>query len=304
MKRISVVIPWGGKEDHELEAFRSLSHIRKKIDIYVEKGKDASINRNRGIKKSKTEIVSFLCSHTTASANWIKKIDAFFEKNPDVDIVGGPQLTALDQDRSGKIIGYGLESIFGSAAVRSRYVPTKEGKADEKRLTSANLACRRKVFDKVLWDPKSHPGDDAKFVSDAKKANFNIAYSPELIVYHRRRSTLKGLFLQVFYYGDLRVRTRKFFELINKPVFLIPLFFLLYLLLIPVLFFTGLKFLALIPFFLYLLLSLIFSIYESIKKRDIKALFALPFIFFSIHIGYGLGLLAGLINKFFSIMDN
>lgn len=297
MKNITVVIPWGGEGDHKLEAVKSLSKMKNKINISVEKGKDASINRNRGIKKSNTEIIAFLCSHTSASSNWIKQIKIFFRKNPDVDIVGGPQLTVPDQDRFGKIIGYGLGSLFGSASVRSRYIPTKAGEADEKMLTSANLACRKKVFDKALWDPKSHPGDDAKFLSDAKKAGFKIAYSPDLIVYHRRRSNLNGLFLQVFGYGDLRVRTRKFFELFKNPVFITPLFFLLYILLIPLLYYMGLKVLSLIPLFLYLILLIYFTVFESVKKRDGKALFILPLVFLAIHMGYGLGLLAGLINK-------
>ena len=67
----------------------------------------------------------------------------FFEKHKEVDIVGGPQLTPLDEKGFAKISGYALSSKFGAWKLSSRYSITEEKlDVDETALTSANLFCK------------------------------------------------------------------------------------------------------------------------------------------------------------------
>ena len=87
----------------------------------------------------------------------------------------------------------------------------------------------------------------------------------------------------------------KFSETLKMPSFFVPSLFLIYLLVLPTLYFISKMFL--IPLGLYIILSLIASFYEGIINKDLKSVFVLPFIFLAIHISYGLGFLYGFIVK-------
>jgi len=55
----------------------------------------------------------------------------------------------------------------------------------------------------------------------------------------------------------------------------------------------------LLPLFIYLDLNILSSIYESVKNKDLVALFFLPFIFLIIHLSYGGGMIHGYLKKIF-----
>jgi succinoglycan biosynthesis protein ExoA len=178
-------------------------------------------------------------------------------------------------------------------------------------ITSANLICRKKVLEKVKFDPKLFPGEDPKFISDAKKAGFRVAYNPDLIIYHRRRPDVKSLFKQIFNYGKVRPLKEKFSETLKMPFFLIPSLFLLYLAIVLVTLLVlitkkmigfqnlnlGIYFWIFLPLFLYIFLALCFALYDSTKNKDYKAILFLPFIYPIIHVSYGAGMIYGYLKK-------
>lgn len=292
--KITAIIPLGERMDAEV-----LDTIKKqdeKINFIIERGSNPSVNRNRGIEKAKTEIIAFINGHTILPKDWSKNIKIFFEKYKNIDIVGGPQLTPKNSSYFEKISGYALGSKFGSGEVSTRY----SGKkllldADETSLSSANMACRKKVFNKIKFDEKLYPGEDPKFISDAKKFGFKIAYSPEIIAFHRRRTNIKDFATQNFNYGKVRPKKESLSETIKHPSFLVPSLFLIYLvILIPL---SIISKLSLIPAILYAGASIFFSVYEGVKNRILSSIFILPFIFLLIHISYGAGFLYGMIKK-------
>ncbi len=288
--KISLIIPLDPKK--KLEFLKNI----KKLDVFliIEKGLHPSKNRNKGIKKAKTELISFTNGHTLLDKNWSKKVKEFFIKYPEIDIVGGPQLTHKSENSFAKMSGFALSSYFGVGEVSNRYGgKILKLKATESDVTSANLICRRRVFTALKFDENVYPGEDPKFISDALKLGFRVAYSPEIISYNRRRDTLLGLIKQIFNYGQNRPKIEPLFETLKKPYFLIPSFFLLYLLLLPFLFLINLFFIF--PLLIYLLLNFLFSVYESIKNKEF--LWLLPLIFFSIHLSYGLGFIWGMIRR-------
>jgi hypothetical protein len=299
--KISVVIP--ASKDAKIEALESLNSQEKKVfEIIVERGTNTSRNRNNGIKKSRGDLVAFVNAHTILRKDWTRKIEEFFRENKNIDIVGGPQLTPVQNSLFGKSSGVALTSIFGAANLRNRYSIGKlKIPAEEEDLTSANLICKRKVFEKVLFDESIYPGEDPKFISDSKKNNMQIAYSPEIVSYNKRRDSLNGLIKQMFNYGRMRPKKEKIIETIKHPLFLIPSFFVLYLIFFGLFCLFNKNSLLLIissvPFVTYLFLDLIFSILGFIRIKKVFGLFYLMIIYPAIHISYGLGLLRGFLIK-------
>jgi len=292
--KLSVIIPIG--PGRRIEAISSLEKQTEKVEIIIEKGTNPSKNRNEGVKKAKAEIVAFVDAHSILPETWAEKIIAFFEKYKQIDIVGGPQLTPENETRIGRISGYALSSPFGASDSSIRYKSTKIiWNANEKFLTSANLASRKSVFEKVQFDESIYPGEDPKFISDSKLQGFKVSYVPDIFSYHRRRGTIGDFARQIFKYGITRPQKESLFQTLKTPSFLVPPAFLIYLTIFPILYLINILFL--IPIILYLILSLIFSLYSAISNKDIISVFILPFIFFTIHVSYGLGFIWGTISK-------
>ena len=270
-----------------LQSLKNLDYPKNKYEIIIKKGLNPSINRNEGIKKAKGEILVFLDDDGIVNKNLLKNAETFFNKYPKIDIVGGPQLTPKDDPLFAKICGYAFSSFFGTFSMSKRYKKSKINlNADETSLTSAICFIKKKVFNKIkAFDPKLFPGEDPEFFTRAKKNNFKVAYSPDIIIYHKRRSTIYSFIKQIFYYGKVRLKISKKITLI----FFLPSLFVVYL--ISLLFLPSI---FLIPLYFYILLDILFSLYLSIKNLNPIALILLLFIFPIIHISYGIGLIYSL----------
>lgn len=299
--KFSLVIPVAPERDAEIiDSIKKLDYPKSEFHVLVVRGRNPSENRNKGASKARGEIIAFLDDDAVLDKDYLKNAEEFFEKHKEINIVGGPQLTPEDDRGFAKISGYALSSKFGAWKISHRYSIKKENlDVDETALSSANLLCRKEVMEKIKFDSKLFPGEDPKFIEDAKKQGFKVAYSPNIILYHRRRPTIKGLIKQIFNYGKVRPAKESFINTIKMPFFLIPSIFLIYLvgLLIAIIIWYNINFLWFIPLIAYFSLDLLFSAYDSINKKDCKAILVLPFIYPIIHLSYGSGMIWGYLRK-------
>ena len=296
MKKFSIVIAVALYRNAEvLKSIKSLDYDKKKYEIIIEKGDNASENRNRGIKKAKGEIIAFIDDDAIVHKDLLKNAEDFFKKH-DIDIVGGPQLTPKDDNFSAKLFGSAIETFWCSYKMANRY---KRGKlsldADELSLTSANVFVKKEVFKKLKgFNTKLWPGEDPEFFSRAKDSGFKLTYSPNLVVYHRRRNKLFSLLKQHYNYGNVRLKK----EWINKKnvdfVMIIPSIFTLYLIFLPFLLLFSKDFFF--PVKLHLIIDILVGIFVALR-RNILFLPFLPFIFFLVHFSYGLGMLVSLFER-------
>ncbi|MEK6913319.1 MAG: glycosyltransferase [Nanoarchaeota archaeon] len=304
--KFSLMIPLApGRNAEILDSIKKLDYPKKEYEVIVVEGLNPSDNRNNGAKRSRGEIIAFLDDDAVIDKNILREAEKFFREHKEIEIVGGAQLTPEWQKGFAKISGYALSSKFGAWKMGVRYSQKKLNlNADETMLTSANLFCKREVMKRIQFDTKLFPGEDPKFIDDAKKAGFKVAYSPDLILYHKRRESISALIKQISSYGRTRTSKESFFETLKKPFFLIPSLFCIYVaglfilnvLILSNLISPGWKILI-IPLIFYLVLSALFSVYESAKNKDLIGIFVLPFIFFLIHISYGIGMIEGYLRK-------
>lgn len=314
MEKISLVIALAPNRNAEVvDSLKEVDYPQKNYEVIIEKGLSPSKNRNRGARRAKGKIVGFIDDDAVVDKKILIEVNDFFGKHPEVDIVGGPQLTPSDDRGFARVSGYALGSKFGAWKTARRYsINNSVLDADETMVTSANLFCRSSVLKKVKFDAKLFPGEDPKFISDAKRAGFRVAYSPEIMVYHRRRASARAMMKQMFSYGKTRTNKESFSETLTKrPFFLVPAIFIVYLAL--VFFASGFSAtgafigakninfsssLLLLPLIAYLVLDIGFSAYYSLKNDDYKALVILPFVYPMIHISYGAGILSGYLKNF------
>ncbi|MEN9626304.1 MAG: hypothetical protein RL557_632 [archaeon] len=311
--KYTLIIPLAPERDAPiLECIKKLDYPRNKFHVVVIKGGNPSMNRNKGIAQARGEYVVFLDDDAIIKEDYLKKIDSFLETHPAIDVVGGPQLTPDEDDFFARISGYALSSRFGAWKLANRYDLMKEHlDADETALTSANLVCKKKVVDRVKFDETLFPGEDPKFIEDVKKAGFRVAYTPTFILYHKRRPTFRLLIKQIFNYGKVRPAKESFFQTLQKPFFLVPSLFCLYLVFLIGFAITRPSIsgnvigavlntnVLLIPLLAYLVLIVSFTLYDSLKHADARGIFVLPFLYPTIHISYGIGMLWGYVKKLF-----
>ena len=291
----SIIIPVALYRDAEvLNSLNNVDYPKEKYEIVVEKGTNPSENRALGIKKAKFGTLIFLDDDACVEKDFLKNVNDFFSLYPDIDIVGGVQLTPHNDNRFAKISGIALSSYFGAYKMKNRYFGKKVNlDATEKDLTSAICVIKKHVFDKIGgFNPSYFPGEDPDLFIRAKKNNFKIASDPNIVIYHKRRPTFSSFVKQIYFYGRVRPKISKNFL---TSVFIVPSLFLLYLIMLPLLLFFS--WLCLLPLLAYTVLALIFSAYDSIKHNSIFAFILLPFLYFTMHISYGVGFFHGLLKK-------
>jgi len=317
--KFTLVIPVAPERGAEIiESIKELDYPKSEFHVVVVRGLNPSDNRNKGASRALGEYIVFLDDDAKIEKDYLLKIEDFFNRHPEVDVVGGPQLTPEDDRGFAKVSGYALSSFFGAWTLMSRYSATKEMiDVDETVITSANLICRKEVLEEVKFDSNLFPGEDPKFISDVKKAGFIVGYNPQIRIFHRRRADIKSLIKQIYYYGKVRPEKENFIETLSRPFFLVPSLFVIYLFLLilsvfinPVL--TGgvigvvgedvggyLRFFWVFPILLYIILILLFGLYDSSKNGNVKAFLVLPSIYPLIHISYGVGMIYGYFKKVF-----
>src|SRR3989338_2426548 len=327
--RFTLIIPLAPERDAPIiEAIKKLDYDKNKFHVVVVKGKNPSANRNKGVEKAKGEYVIFLDDDAHIENDYLKKVDEFLNKHNEIDVVGGPQLTPKDDSFFAKVSGYALSSVFGAWKLANRYTSNKENlDADETSLTSANLICKKEVVEKIKFDESLFPGEDPKFISDVKNKGYRVAYSPSFILYHKRRPSLISLSKQMFNYGKVRPKKEPLTTTLKNPFFFVPSLFLLYLFLLLIIILSNptiignviannpeigntikldenviytieddnyefnWNFLLFAPLLVYIILILVFTLFDSIKNKDAKAIFILPLIYSTIHISYGAGMI-------------
>ncbi len=297
----SIVIPVApDRECKVLDSIKFLNYPPKKFEVIVIRGKNPSLNRNLGFKKSKGKYIVFLDDDVIVPKDYLSIAEKFFAKHDDVDIVGGPQLTPPESSYFSRLCGYALSSRFGSWNLSKRYLIHKKSKFDagEEYLTSANLICKRKVLEKTKFNPDLYPGEDPDFLNRAKRY-FKLAYYPKLFVYHKRRETIKGFVKQIYRYGLARPQFSSFSYLLRKFYFFVPSAFLVYIVLLPYL--AILNPLFVLPFVVYFCLCSVYAISIFKKEKKLSVFILFPIILFIMHVSYGAGFLVSFIKKFLNL---
>ncbi len=133
---------------------------------------------------------------------------------------------------------------------------------------------------------------DYEFNMRLKRGGEKITFYPDIKSYYYNRRSLSALFRQYFYTSYYKAYMIGRYQDAIRPRHLVPPFFFLSLFL-----FIGMA--SISPFFLipatvlfgaYALTSIGFSLFH------IRFLPILPLIYFTIHLGYATGFIAGLIN--------
>ena len=160
-----------------------------------------------------------------------------------------------------------------------------------------NMGITRATYNIVGGFGNLRHGQDIEYSNRIRKSGAKISFIEKALVYHRRRSTFRQFFKQVFNWGIARINLGKIdpdmLELIHFLPSLALVFSLLTFLILIILNFSIILIISIFFFPLFLL-----SIFGSFSKKNIKIMPLLLLIIPIQVLGYGLGFIIGFVRRF------
>ena len=161
-----------------------------------------------------------------------------------------------------------------------------------------NMGITRNLYRTIGGFGSLRHGQDIEFSNRIHKANSKVRFIKDAIVYHRRRTSLKQFFKQVFNWGVARVNLGKIDSSMLEVIHFLPALALLVgCSSILITFLLGFSTINLI-FFYFILLFLLAS-YGAVNKKSIKVLPYLLIVIPAQIIGYGTGFFQAFIKRYF-----
>lgn len=251
---------------------------------------------NRGIKEAKGNVIMRLDAHVYYPKNYFSLLVEKLNELPGAENVGALCNTLPVNDSiTAQSIAAVLSSSFGMGNSHFRVGADKEMEVD-----TVPFGCfHRSIFDKVgLYDEELVRNQDDELNARIIKAGGKIYLIPQLVCEYYARDTAKKVYKMFYQYGVFKPLVNK---KLGSPATVrqfFPLFFVLGLLVGPVvcLFLPVLWWAYFAVIMLWFILATSFSLKDS---KSLKRILTQNWIYFVVHFGYGWGYIVGIYKILF-----
>ena len=251
---------------------------------------------NRGIKEAKGDVIMRLDAHVYYPKNYFSLLVEKLNELPGAENVGALCDTLPVNDSiTAQSIAAVLSSSFGMGNSHFRVGSDKEMEVD-----TVPFGCfHRSIFDKVgLYDEELVRNQDDELNARIIKAGGKIYLIPQLVCEYYARDTAKKVYKMFYQYGVFKPLVNK---KLGSPATVrqfFPLFFVLGLLVGPVvcLFLPVLWWAYFAVIMLWFILATSFSLKDS---KNLKRILTQNWIYFVVHFGYGWGYIVGIYKILF-----
>jgi glycosyltransferase involved in cell wall biosynthesis len=255
---------------------------------------------NKGIDEAKGGLFMIVNAHSYLDKNFISEdIKTYIEikKNePNLAAVGGIYRNVFNST-FGKLVGLLYYSSF-SGASSSRY-NIKPHFSDS---VIFGVFDKQIVIENGKFDEDfTAAGNDNELAKRLRKRGFKLYTNPNIIAHYNTRSSFEKFFKQTFNYGvaqGIMVRKGRFKPDVSftSSLWFVPIFFIIYLLSIPLLAAFSNVLLAFLPLCFYFIVGAFVAIKISFQEKTAISLFLVP-LYFIFHATLGLSVLIGLVLK-------
>ena len=289
-----VVLIDGMSEDKTkaiMEAFKTEDNGFYNVQVLDNPARIQAAGWNVAIKNFTGDVLSRIDAHTHIPSDFSRKVMADIEQGENV--VGGKRPCLVESDSKwSKMLLSTENALFGSSINSSR---RSESKTYIKTMFHASY--RREVFDKVgLFNEKLIRTEDNEMHYRIRQAGFRLLYDPEIISYQYARSSLKRMIKQKFGNGYWIGLTVKVCPGCLSLYHFIPFVFVLAIIATSVIAASGFPWLSLLMWALYWLFAFVSMVIAMINDGFSFAMLLMPFIFLILHVSYGIGTIAGLLD--------
>ena len=301
LKKIEVILVDSLSSDNTkkiMDKFKK-DNLKKFKDILVLKNNNRTLpyGWNVALKKASGDAIVRVDAHSNFPENFISANVLEMEKGE--NIVGGHRISiASDDSRWQKLLLVAEESLFGSGIAKYRRQSKREYVS-----TLAHAMYRKKVFDEVgPYNVNLSRTEDNEMHYRMKKAGYKFLLSPNVVSYHCARNTFKGMVKQKYGNGKWIGITMYFCPRCFSLYHFIPFFFVLSIIACVLLVILKMPIFLILLAGLYALFNIINLIVITINNKFHIEYLLLPFIFFILHMAYGIGTIVGLVKGPFKKM--
>jgi glycosyltransferase involved in cell wall biosynthesis len=247
--------------------------------------------RNLGMEHAAGKYLLFIDSDCIAHPRWLQAYADEVEKR-DVAGFGGPDRVRDDFTPLQKAIDYSMTSFLTTGGIRGH----SKKKLSKYYPRSFNMGVRKDIVQKIGGMNDLRHGQDIEFSNRIIACGEPVIKVENAVVYHKRRTSVRKFFKQVYNWGVARINLYKIDKKMLEPVHFFPaagtvITFLV--LLLFLIFPARLWPLPLIGVFILILMG----IHGIVHYKDFRVLFFIPVIVPTQIIGYGLGFIQAYIRR-------
>jgi succinoglycan biosynthesis protein ExoA len=244
---------------------------------------------NLGIDQATGDVIGIVSGHAELAPDYVASAVAALERTG-ADMVGGPA-RAISAGAVGEAVALAITTPFGVGGARFRYT-TRQEAVD----TVYMGLCRREVYQRLRFDEEMVSDEDDELSYRLLDDGGVIICDPRIRSAYRNRATIQGLWRQYFQYGYWKVRVMEKHPRQVRPRHLIPATYVTAMLasasLSPVSRLARRGLLGVVA--AYWSTNLVASLVVALRARSPRVAPILPVAFATVHLGYGLGVIAGL----------
>lgn len=291
-----VVVVDDGSTDGTLARAQALAAEHPEVRIVsLEESAGVAGARNVAMQHAAGEVFAFVDADAFAEPEWLAELVRPLG-DEGVGCTGGPDQVPADDPLISRCVGYSMHSLIGSGGVRgagsplARYWPA-----------GCNMAVTREAVERIGgFDETMLPrGEEKDLQARLRAAGLRIAYVPSARVWHRRRTSIRAFWRQMYGSGIARAKLFRRHPRQAQAAQLAPAVGVAAAglgavagLLVPPL---GLLWLACAAAYVGLLV--VDGLLAAARLRDARAILVVPLTSAIVFVGYGVGTLAGLLHR-------
>ncbi|MBS1949419.1 MAG: Glycosyltransferase [Cytophagales bacterium] len=158
-----------------------------------------SPSRNLGAAHAKGGYLIFLDSDVILPKDYLNHLHSFLLQNK-TDAFGGPDAAHESFSDTQKAISFAMTSYLTTGGIRG----------GKKQLHTYNprgfnMGVKKEIFQQMNGFSSMTCGEDIELSIRILEAGYSVLLIPDAFVYHKRRSTFKSFFRQVFRFGAARI---------------------------------------------------------------------------------------------------
>lgn len=210
-----LVVVDDGSEDGTGDYIQSLN-TEFDIQYHYQQNQGPGAARNRAMSEAKGEYFIFLDSDVIVPDSYLSAVDKSV-KEESWEAFGGPDDSHASFPPLLQAINYSMTSFIGTGGTRgstesvTRFYPR-----------SFNMGIHRQVFESMGGMNDLRHGQDMDYSARIYRAGYKVGLIPDAVVYHKRRTSLKKFYKQIFNWGVARINLGRAYPEMLKPVHLLP----------------------------------------------------------------------------------